>query len=159
LIVIVEEICTTYEKVPFVPGMKGSQKNVNKSCLYVLLRFDGIFVAKSIGDSTTRKRRVTSLTPSRMKPWRRRRLNHRQSTCCEQVARTYEVGLEASLGVAVGYSQIGAEGFQRWRGGRRVGGLGVHRPGRWLVETWTSLRGLTPRSQVPKKFMTANCLQ
>lgn len=47
---------------------------------------------------------------------RRRRLNHRQSTCCDQVARTYELGVEASLGVAVGYTQVGAEGFQRWSG-------------------------------------------
>lgn len=28
----------------------------------------------------------------------------------------YEVGVEASAGVAVGYGQIVAEGFERWRG-------------------------------------------
>lgn len=47
---------------------------------------------------------------------RRRRLTHKQATCCNGEARMYEVGVEASAGVAVDYGQIVAEGFERWRG-------------------------------------------
>ena len=46
----------------------------------------------------------------------RRRLNHRQSTCCDGNARTYEVGVTAAMGIAIGTSAIGVEGYDGWSG-------------------------------------------
>lgn len=80
----------------------GKKRKPAFSALQVHL-LDEAVAGKGGGDSRRRRRR-------------RRRLNHKQSTCCDQAARTYEVGLTASAGVAVGYTQIGAEGYQRWRG-------------------------------------------
>ena len=47
---------------------------------------------------------------------RRRRLNHRQATCCDGKSRTYEIGVTAAAGVAIGTSAVGAEGYNGWSG-------------------------------------------
>ena len=47
---------------------------------------------------------------------RRRRLNHQQATCCDGKTRSYEIGVTAAAGIAVGTSAVGAEGYNRWSG-------------------------------------------
>ncbi|CAE7940671.1 SHH [Symbiodinium sp. KB8] len=47
---------------------------------------------------------------------RRRRLNHKQATCCDGNARSYELGVSAAAGIAVGTTAVGAEGYGGWHG-------------------------------------------
>lgn len=47
---------------------------------------------------------------------RRRRLNHRQATCCDGKARSYEVGVTAAMGIAFGTTAVGAQGYGGWHG-------------------------------------------
>lgn len=84
------------------PGANTTTRKQKKSFSALQIHLDKSVSSK--GDSGRRRRS------------RRRRLTHRQTTCCDQAARSYEVGLEASAGVAVGYAHIVAEGFERWKG-------------------------------------------
>ena len=43
-------------------------------------------------------------------------LNHKEATCCEGKARSYEIGVSAAAGIAIGTSAVGFEGYNKWSG-------------------------------------------